>query len=72
MLQFIRKGTNLTSCAGVGISVGSVLLLLGGYWFYHLIKRRRDIQLKAKYFERNGGLILKQQMSSADSNVESI
>lgn len=36
------------------------------------MKRRRDARLKAKFFARNGGLILKQQMTSEDSDVEGI
>ncbi|KAJ8435983.1 hypothetical protein Cgig2_004240 [Carnegiea gigantea] len=31
-------------------------------------QKRRDIRLKSKYFKRNGGLLLKQQMSSEDSS----
>jgi serine/threonine protein kinase len=34
-----------------------------------LIKRRKCIQLKRKFFKRNGGLLLQQQLSSSDGSV---
>ncbi|KAJ8774353.1 hypothetical protein K2173_011602 [Erythroxylum novogranatense] len=47
------------------------LLLLGGVWrLYKLVKRRKIAKLKEKYFRRNGGLLLQQQLESRDSNLE--
>ncbi|TYH81973.1 hypothetical protein ES332_D02G023400v1 [Gossypium tomentosum] len=36
------------------------------------LERRKDIKLKQKYFKRNGGLLLQQQLSSNEGNVEKI
>ena len=35
-----------------------------------MIKRRRDMKLKQKFFKRNGGLLLEQQLSSTENHVE--
>ncbi|XP_058010174.1 wall-associated receptor kinase-like 1 [Hevea brasiliensis] len=37
---------------------------------YKLMKKRRNIQLKKKFFERNGGLLLRQQLTSSDGSVK--
>ena len=55
---------------GFGVGIGLVLLVIGCYWLYRLIKWRRKIKQKAKYFKRNGGLLLQQQMSSRDGVVD--
>ncbi|KMT03230.1 hypothetical protein BVRB_8g197770 isoform B [Beta vulgaris subsp. vulgaris] len=63
---------NITAIAvglGLGISFAIVLALLSAYWLYHMMKRRRNIRLKAMYFKKNGGLLLKQQMPAEDNNV---
>ncbi|CAO2841832.1 unnamed protein product [Amaranthus hypochondriacus] len=57
---------------GLGTSLVLLLVLLGLSLLLRAIKRNRDVRLKAKYFERNGGLLLKQQMSSQKNNIEKI
>ncbi|GAB4830673.1 hypothetical protein Ancab_039362 [Ancistrocladus abbreviatus] len=47
-----------------------ILPLPVGFWLYKLIKKRRKNRLKAVFFERNGGLLLRQQMSSNKGVVE--
>ncbi|KAL5854330.1 hypothetical protein ACOSQ4_004132 [Xanthoceras sorbifolium] len=48
-----------------------VLLLFIGAWRLHIIiKRRKDVKLKDKYFKRNGGLLLQQHLTSSDGNVD--
>lgn len=56
----------------LGLSVGfSLLFLLIAYWCLHkIIKKRRRIRHKEKFFKRNGGLLLQQEMSSRKVNVE--
>ncbi|KAK0581797.1 hypothetical protein LWI29_018151 [Acer saccharum] len=59
----------LQGCQGVATGLPSLLLVLLGAWRLHIIiKRRKDIKLKDKYFKRNGGLLL-QQLTSSDGNV---
>ena len=46
------------------------LLLIGLWWLYKFIKRRRKIKRKQKFFKRNGGLLLRQELSSNEGNIE--
>jgi serine/threonine protein kinase len=47
------------------------LVLLFGLWrLYKLIKKRQNKELKKKFFKRNGGLLLQQQLSTSDGSVQ--
>ncbi|KAG6657222.1 hypothetical protein CIPAW_04G075100, partial [Carya illinoinensis] len=62
----------LGGCEGITTSFGVLFLLFGGWWSYKLIKKRKMIKQKEKFFKRNGGLLLQLQLSSSDHvNVES-
>ncbi|XP_030969680.1 wall-associated receptor kinase-like 10 [Quercus lobata] len=50
-------------------SFGVLFLLLITWWLYKVIKKRNKIKLKQKFFKRNGGLLLQQQLSSNENNV---
>ncbi|KAA8519336.1 hypothetical protein F0562_013592 [Nyssa sinensis] len=54
----------------VGIVAGILILIAIGFWLYHLLNKRKRDQLKHKFFKRNGGLLLQQQISSTEGNVE--
>ncbi|KAF5752506.1 hypothetical protein HS088_TW01G00418 [Tripterygium wilfordii] len=43
---------------------------VGSWWMYKVVKGRQNIKLKEKYFKRNGGLLMQQQLSSSESNIE--
>ncbi|KAM1022354.1 hypothetical protein TB2_043262 [Malus domestica] len=47
----------------VGIGVGLVSLLMGSSWLYLGYKRWKLMKLKEKFFKRNGGIMLQQQLS---------
>ncbi|KAK3446341.1 hypothetical protein EUGRSUZ_A02059 [Eucalyptus grandis] len=49
-----------------GTAIGAIVLLLPSSWFYN--KRRRTAKLKQIFFERNGGLLLQQCLSSIEDN----
>ncbi|KAI3953295.1 hypothetical protein MKX01_042290 [Papaver californicum] len=57
----------LTNCIGLGF----LFLTIGSAWLYFSMRKRNEILFKAKFFEKNGGLLLKQQISSQESSVES-
>ena len=40
------------------------------WWLYRILKRRRKLKHKEKCFKRNGGLLLEQQLSSSEGNVD--
>ncbi|KAL4321137.1 hypothetical protein AHAS_Ahas14G0080400 [Arachis hypogaea] len=58
--------------AGVSSSLGSVILLLGGWLLYKLIRKRIIKKRKEKFFKKNGGLLLKQKLSSGEENVDKV
>ncbi|KAH9714723.1 Wall-associated receptor kinase-like 8 [Citrus sinensis] len=39
-------------------------IAIGTWWLYNFVKRRGEIKLKQKFFKRNGGLLLHQELSS--------
>ena len=55
-------------CAG--ISVGLLVLLVGGSWIHWGLKKRRLIKLKEKFFQQNGGLLLQEKLSNHQGSVE--
>lgn len=54
--------------------IGSGLLgsfLFAGVWRLRIwVKKREDIKLKEKFFKRNGGLVLQQQLTSSDGSID--
>ncbi|KAK0590835.1 hypothetical protein LWI29_032307 [Acer saccharum] len=55
---------------GIGIGFGGLFLLIGAWWLYIIVKRRKNIKLKEVNFKRNGGLLLQQQLTSSDGSVD--
>ncbi|KAG6791207.1 hypothetical protein POTOM_000319 [Populus tomentosa] len=53
----------------LGAATGLLLLLVGIWRLYKLVKKRKNIELKKKFFKRNGGLLLQQQLSSSDGSI---
>ncbi|GAY65040.1 hypothetical protein CUMW_238190 [Citrus unshiu] len=51
-------------CLGCSSGLGMLFLLIGTWWLYKFVKRRRETKLKQNFFKRNGGLLLQQQSSS--------
>ncbi|EOY05059.1 Wall associated kinase-like 6, putative [Theobroma cacao] len=67
----LRWGTpKVAPCCST--SIGTLFVLLGTWSMYKVLKRRKSIKLKQKYFKRNGGLLLQQQLSSNEGNVDQI
>ncbi|XP_024975863.1 wall-associated receptor kinase 2-like [Cynara cardunculus var. scolymus] len=48
----------------VGMGVGFLSVLIGMGWLYFSHQRRKVIKLKEKFFLKNGGLLMKQQIDS--------
>ncbi|XP_021802281.1 wall-associated receptor kinase-like 2 [Prunus avium] len=57
---------------GIGSGLGFLFLLIASWWLSKVIKKRKAIKRKAKLFKQNGGLLLEQQLSSGEVNVEKI
>ncbi|KAK1400859.1 hypothetical protein POM88_000464 [Heracleum sosnowskyi] len=56
----------IATCAGLGV----LLVLAATWWLCKVVKRRKIRKLKEKNFERNGGLLLHQQVSSSEGHVD--
>ncbi|GFZ02194.1 similar to WALL ASSOCIATED KINASE (WAK)-LIKE 10 [Actinidia rufa] len=54
----------------LGLSLGFVSFLVGVSWIYFGIKRRKLIKLREKFFQQNGGFLMKQQISSNEGGPE--
>ncbi|MED6205195.1 hypothetical protein PIB30_015758 [Stylosanthes scabra] len=58
---------------GVSSSLGSVILLLVGWLLYKLIRKRIINKRKQNFFKKNGGLLLKQKLSSSgEENLDKV
>ncbi|KAM3684182.1 hypothetical protein ACB098_11G025300 [Castanea mollissima] len=55
---------------GISTCLGLLFLLIGGWWSYKVIMKRKNIKRKEKFFKRNGGLLLQQHLSLGEANVE--
>ncbi|XP_074323809.1 wall-associated receptor kinase-like 8 [Apium graveolens] len=61
-----RMVIEIASCTILGV----LLVLAATWWLCKLMKRRKLRQLKEKNFEKNGGLLLCQQVSSSEGIVD--
>ncbi|KAL2509857.1 Wall-associated receptor kinase 2 [Forsythia ovata] len=50
----------------LGIGFGFLSLVIAITWLYFSLKKRKLIKMREKFFQQNGGLLLKQQISSND------
>ncbi|CAI9097266.1 OLC1v1033652C1 [Oldenlandia corymbosa var. corymbosa] len=55
----------------LGLGFGILSLLMAISWLYLGIKKRELIKMREKFFQQNGGLLLRQQVSSNEGGVES-
>ena len=58
------------SYVGILVGLGASLMVICTWWLYRILKRRRKLKHKEKCFKRNGGLLLEQQLSSSEGNVD--
>ncbi|KAM7250385.1 hypothetical protein ACFE04_022268 [Oxalis oulophora] len=52
--------------------IGLLILLICAWWIYKVLKKRKEIALKQKFFRMNGGLLLQQQLACGEVNVDKI
>ncbi|KAL1207804.1 putative wall-associated receptor kinase-like 11 [Cardamine amara subsp. amara] len=55
---------------GVGAGLGILVLVGGIWWLRKFIIKRRMSKRKNKFFKRNGGLLLQQQLHTSKGNVD--
>ncbi|KAI3894896.1 hypothetical protein MKX03_018175 [Papaver bracteatum] len=56
--------------SGIGVSIVIIVLLWMGYWLYNRFHNRKQLKLKRDNFKRNGGLLLKQKITSNGGKIE--
>ncbi|XP_019156099.1 PREDICTED: wall-associated receptor kinase-like 8 [Ipomoea nil] len=54
------------------ISAGILVFVLCIFFLYKVLKKRRAKRIRAKFFKQNGGLLLQQQLSSSNEDVDVI
>ncbi|KAI3467019.1 hypothetical protein Pfo_023682 [Paulownia fortunei] len=54
----------------IGSALGALILLIGAWRSTKAIRKRIKANRKHKFFKRNGGLLLEQQLSSTDNGLE--
>ncbi|KAK8703591.1 hypothetical protein V6N13_047242 [Hibiscus sabdariffa] len=64
-----KKSPYMTIIIGCSTSLGTLLALIVTWHLLKAWERSKSIKLKQKYFKRNGGLLLQQQLSSNEGNV---
>ncbi|XP_057515421.1 wall-associated receptor kinase-like 8 [Amaranthus tricolor] len=58
------------SVLGFSLGLGLMVMLLGCYWLYRIVKRKKEAKRKSDYFKRNGGLLLQQQIGSVEGTTQ--
>ncbi|PRQ44210.1 putative protein kinase RLK-Pelle-WAK family [Rosa chinensis] len=64
------KGKSTVLKVSLGISISMFVLLVGIFWLYCGMKRRKFKQLKEMYFKENGGEKLREKLASHKGSVE--
>ncbi|KAL5140795.1 Wall-associated receptor kinase-like 8 [Glycine soja] len=67
-----RKTREKWAIIGVSSSLGTIILLLGLWWLNKVVRKNIEKKRKEKFFKQNGGLLLKQRLSSGEANVDKI
>ncbi|XP_019105397.3 wall-associated receptor kinase 17, partial [Beta vulgaris subsp. vulgaris] len=55
----------------LGMSFGFLLLVIVVSWIYFIIKKRKLMKIRGKFFEQNGGILMTQQLSPNGGTMES-
>ncbi|KAM7514802.1 hypothetical protein LguiA_004385 [Lonicera macranthoides] len=54
----------------LGVSISLLLLVMGSSWIYLILKKRKLMEQRELFFKKNGGFMLKQQLSKQVGSVE--
>ncbi|XP_041003894.1 wall-associated receptor kinase-like 8 [Juglans microcarpa x Juglans regia] len=64
--------TRMLIIIGISTILGALFLVIGGWFSYKVVQKRRRLKQKETFFQRNGGLLLQQQLSTREAHVENI
>ncbi|KAL9448458.1 hypothetical protein AB3S75_015859 [Citrus x aurantiifolia] len=65
-----KRKVYITVSLGIGSGLLGSFIFAGVWWLRIWVKKREDIKLKEKFFKRNGGLVLQQQLTSSDGSID--
>uniref|UniRef100_A0A2C9WG83 Protein kinase domain-containing protein n=1 Tax=Manihot esculenta TaxID=3983 RepID=A0A2C9WG83_MANES len=54
----------------IGVGIGVTVLFVATSWLYLVLKQRKLIKLREKFFRENGGFILRQKLSGQQGNPD--
>ncbi|KAL8093069.1 wall-associated receptor kinase 2-like [Apium graveolens] len=55
----------------IGMGFGCLWIIVGTNWLYCIIRRKKNTQLRKRFFHQNGGLLLRQHSTSEGGTTES-
>ncbi|XP_057429341.1 wall-associated receptor kinase-like 1 [Lotus japonicus] len=69
---FFENNNRAKKWAIVGVSsgLGSIIFIVAMWFLYKVVRKRMIEKRRQKFFKKNGGLLLKQRMSSGEANVD--
>ncbi|KAF3451045.1 hypothetical protein FNV43_RR07134 [Rhamnella rubrinervis] len=56
----------------IGVAIGFIALLISSSWMHLVLKQRKLMKLKEKFFQQNGGLVLLQKLSRQEDSNEMV
>ncbi|KAK7385114.1 hypothetical protein VNO78_30825 [Psophocarpus tetragonolobus] len=66
-----RKDRNdVFTKVAIGVGVGLIALFMGTSWSFLMYQKRKVLKLKEKFFQQNGGMLLKQQLSTRNDSSQ--
>ncbi|KAK1347085.1 Wall associated kinase-like 4 [Heracleum sosnowskyi] len=65
-----KKKALIVLAIASGSGLGVLLVMAVTWWLCKALKRRKKRKLKERNFKRNGGLLLRQQVSSSEGNID--
>ena len=60
----------MTTYAGIGIAIGLLIVLSLAFWLYKRLEKRKKDIVKGKFFDENGGRLLRHMMALSKGSVE--
>ncbi|TYI28662.1 hypothetical protein ES332_A05G260200v1 [Gossypium tomentosum] len=64
-----RSFPTLVVALGICLSIGLLFLVVGIWWLYKKLERRKNIKQKGKFFKINGGLLFQKKLSSNEGGL---
>ncbi|KAL8159854.1 hypothetical protein V2J09_001391 [Rumex salicifolius] len=66
----VFNNSQLEMKIGLGVSISLLFVLVCISWIYFTIRKRRLVKMREKFFEQNGGFLLKQQTGSNNESTK--